>query len=136
MTAATSSQFQHWMLEQQDRVENALDAMLPAADHAPAGLHSAMRYAALGGGKRIRPLLAYAAGELVSAEPLRVDSVACAVELIHAYSLVHDDMPCMDDDSLRRGRPTVHVKFDEATALLVGDALQSLAFEALGLSIA
>ena len=132
MTAATSSQFQHWMLEQQDRVENALDALLPAADHAPAGLHSAMRYAALGGGKRIRPLLAYAAGELVSAEPVRVDSVACAVELIHAYSLVHDDMPCMDDDSLRRGRPTVHVKFDEATALLVGDALQSLAFEALG----
>ena len=131
MTTAKSSRFQHWMLEQQSRVETALDAMLPRADHAPARLHSAMRYAVLGGGKRIRPLLAYAAGELVSADPKRVDVVASAVELIHAYSLVHDDMPCMDDDRLRRGQPTVHVEFDEATALLVGDALQSLAFQTL-----
>jgi farnesyl diphosphate synthase len=90
-----------------------------------------MRYAVLGAGKRVRPLLAYAAGELVAADPARVDMVASAVELIHAYSLVHDDMPCMDDDELRRGKPTVHVEFDEATALLVGDSLQSLAFQAL-----
>jgi len=131
VTVSTSNHFQHWMLEQQSRVEAALDSMLPTADHAPAGLHSAMRYAALGGGKRVRPLLAYAAGELVSGDLKQVDVVACAVELIHAYSLVHDDMPCMDDDRLRRGRPTVHVEFDEATALLVGDALQSLAFQAL-----
>jgi farnesyl diphosphate synthase len=131
VTTAISSRFQHWMLEQQSRVERALDGMLPSADHAPARLHSAMRYAVLGGGKRVRPLLAYAAGELASADPERVDVVASAVELIHAYSLVHDDMPCMDDDRLRRGKPTVHVEYDEATALLVGDALQSLAFQAL-----
>lgn len=131
MATATSSRFQHWMLEQQSRVERALDEMLPSADHAPARLHSAMRYAVLGGGKRVRPLLAYAAGELVTADPKQLDVVASAVELIHAYSLVHDDMPCMDDDRLRRGKPTVHVEFDEATALLVGDALQSLAFQGL-----
>jgi farnesyl diphosphate synthase len=119
------------MLERQNRVESALDAVLPASGHAPGRLHSAMRYAALGGGKRIRPLLAYAAGELVDADVYRVDAVASAVELIHAYSLVHDDMPCMDDDSLRRGKPTVHVEYDEATALLVGDSLQSLAFQVL-----
>jgi farnesyl diphosphate synthase len=119
------------MLERQNRVESALDAVLPASGHAPGRLHSAMRYAALGGGKRIRPLLAYAAGELVDADVDRVDAVASAVEMIHAYSLVHDDMPCMDDDSLRRGKPTVHVEYDEATALLVGDSLQSLAFQVL-----
>ena len=119
------------MLEQQSRVEKALSAILPAADQRPEGLHSAMRYAVMGGGKRVRPLLVYAAGELVSANPDRLDLIACAVELIHAYSLVHDDMPCMDDDSLRRGRPTVHVEYDEPTALLVGDALQSLAFQVL-----
>ena len=119
------------MLERQSRVEAALSAVLPASGHAPGGLHSAMRYAALGGGKRIRPLLAYAAAELVNAEMSRVDAVASAVELIHAYSLVHDDMPCMDDDNLRRGKPTVHVEYDEATALLVGDSLQSLAFQVL-----
>jgi len=131
VTAAKTSGFQHWMLERQSRVEAALETLLPGVEHAPAHLHSAMRYAVLGGGKRVRPLLAYAAGELVAADLKRVDVVACAVELIHAYSLVHDDMPCMDDDRLRRGQPTVHVEFDEATALLVGDSLQSLAFQGL-----
>ena len=115
----------------QARVEAALERCLPSADHEPRRLHAAMRYAVLGGGKRVRPLLAFAAGEAAGAVPERLDAVACAVELIHAYSLVHDDMPCMDDDVLRRGKPTVHVEFDEATALLVGDGLQSLAFEAL-----
>ena len=115
----------------QSRVESALGRLLPAANVAPARLHEAMRYAVLDGGKRLRPMLAFAAGEVSAAPRERLDSVACAVELIHAYSLVHDDMPCMDDDVLRRGKPTVHVEFDEATALLVGDALQSLAFQAL-----
>lgn len=119
------------MLDRQDRIEKALRATLPAADIAPARLHSAMRYAVLGGGKRVRPLLAYGAGELASAQPDRVDRAAVAVEMMHAYSLVHDDMPAMDDDVLRRGKPTVHVEFDEATALLVGDSLQSLAFQML-----
>jgi len=115
----------------QARVEAALERCLPSADHEPRRLHVALRYAVLGGGKRVRPLLAFAAGEAAGAAPERLDAVACAVELIHAYSLVHDDLPCMDDDVLRRGKPTVHVEFDEATALLVGDGLQSLAFEAL-----
>jgi farnesyl diphosphate synthase len=97
------------------------ESALPSPDIKPERLHAAMRYAALSGGKRVRPLLAYAAGELAGAEPARVDHVAAAVELIHAYSLVHDDLPCMDDDVLRRGRPTCHVQFDEATALLVDD---------------
>ncbi len=119
------------MLSRQDRIEKALHSMLPAPEIAPRRLHSAMRYAVLGGGKRVRPLLAYGAGELASAIPERVDFVAAAVEMIHAYSLVHDDMPEMDDDVLRRGRPTVHVEFDEATALLAGDGLQSLAFQML-----
>jgi farnesyl diphosphate synthase len=113
----------------QARVEAALERSLPARDQAPQRLHEAMRYAVLGGGKRVRPLLAFAAGAATGAPEERIDAVACAVELIHAYSLVHDDMPCMDDDVLRRGRPTVHVEFDEATALLVGDALQAAAFE-------
>jgi farnesyl diphosphate synthase len=113
------------------RMEAVLERLLPPADEAPERLHAAMRYAALGGGKRARPLLAFAAGELTGAPPQRVERAAAAVEFIHAYSLVHDDMPCMDDDVLRRGQPTVHVKFDEATALLVGDALQSQAFEVL-----
>lgn len=119
------------MLGRQDRIEKALDAVLPAPAVAPARLHRAMRYAMLGGGKRVRPLLAYGAGELAGAPPDRVDYVAAAVEMIHAYSLVHDDMPAMDNDVLRRGKPTVHVEFDEATALLVGDSLQSLAFQVL-----
>ena len=120
-----------WMARVQERVETALERVLPPADHAPQLLHRAMRYAVLGGGKRVRPLLAFASGELARAAPERLDAVACAVELIHAYSLTHDDLPCMDDDVLRRGKPTVHVEFDQATALLVGDALQSLAFEVL-----
>jgi len=97
----------------------------------PARLHEAMRYATLEGGKRVRPLLTFAAGELVRARPERLEVAAAAVELIHAYSLVHDDLPCMDDDVLRRGKPSVHVEYDEATALLAGDALQSLAFQLL-----
>jgi farnesyl diphosphate synthase len=124
--------FRDWMALVQSRVETALGRILPGADHEPRRLHAAMRYAVLGAGKRVRPLLAFAAGEAAGAAPERLDAVACAVELIHAYSLVHDDMPCMDDDVLRRGKPTVHVEFDEATALLAGDGLQSLAFEALG----
>lgn len=119
------------MLDRQSRIEQALHSLLPAADVAPARLHAAMRYAVLGGGKRVRPLLAYGAGELAGAEPQRLDRVAAAVEMIHAYSLVHDDMPAMDNDVLRRGKPTVHVEYDEATALLVGDSLQSLAFQLL-----
>jgi len=105
--------------------------LLPSADIAPQRLHAAMRYSVLDGGKRVRPLLAFAAGELAGAALDRVNFAAAAVELIHAYSLVHDDMPCMDDDVLRRGKPTCHVEYDEATALLVGDALQSLAFQLL-----
>ncbi|MDD2886094.1 MAG: polyprenyl synthetase family protein [Dechloromonas sp.] len=123
--------FADWMAATQQRVETALAAHLPAGGSIPARLHDAMRYATLGGGKRVRPLLAFAAGELSNASPAHLDIVACAVELIHAYSLVHDDLPCMDDDVLRRGRPTCHVEFDEATALLVGDSLQTLAFELL-----
>jgi farnesyl diphosphate synthase len=119
------------MADVQARVERALDRVLPPAGETPQRLHDAMRYAVLGGGKRVRPLLVFAAGEAARAAPERLDAVACAVELVHAYSLVHDDLPCMDDDTLRRGRPTVHVEFDEATALLVGDSLQSLAFEVL-----
>jgi len=115
----------------QARMESALSRLLPPAQIAPARLHEAMRYATLEGGKRVRPLLTFAAGDLVRARPERLEVAAAAVELVHAYSLVHDDLPCMDDDVLRRGKPTVHVEYDEATALLVGDALQSLAFQLL-----
>ena len=125
------SDFQAWMGDIQARTEAALGRLLPAAHMAPARLHEAMRYATLEGGKRVRPLLVFAAGEVAAAAPERLEIAACAVELIHAYSLVHDDLPCMDNDVLRRGKPTVHVEFDEATALLVGDALQSLAFQLL-----
>ena len=120
-----------WMRLGQARVERVLESILPSAGVSPARLHEAMRYAVLGGGKRVRPLLAYAAGELSGAAEERVDRVAAAVELIHAYSLVHDDLPCMDDDVLRRGRATCHVAYDQATALLAGDALHSLAFQVL-----
>ena len=123
--------FQGWVTANQVRFEEVLRGLLPRADIAPQRLHEAMRYAVLDGGKRVRPLLAFAAGELTGAETVRMDVAAAAVELIHAYSLVHDDMPCMDNDVLRRGKPTCHVQYDEATALLVGDALQTLAFQLL-----
>lgn len=122
------SDFATWMRAQGARTEAALDVALPSTDTIPHTLHEAMRYAVLGGGKRVRPLLVHAAGEVAGATPEACDAAACAVEMIHAYSLVHDDMPCMDDDDLRRGRPTVHKAYDEATALLVGDALQTQAF--------
>lgn len=127
----SQNHFAAWMEGIQRRSETALAALLPEASIAPNRLHDAMRYAVLGGGKRVRPLLVHAAGQLAGAAPERLDRVACAVELIHAYSLVHDDLPCMDDDVLRRGKPTVHVEYDEATALLVGDALQALAFQTI-----
>jgi farnesyl diphosphate synthase len=112
-------------------MERVLGEALPSASIAPQRLHEAMRYVALGGGKRIRPLLAFAAGEVSGADLRRVEIAAASVELIHVYSLVHDDLPCMDDDDLRRGKPTCHVAYGEPTALLVGDALQSLAFQLL-----
>jgi farnesyl diphosphate synthase len=126
-----NSDFQGWVAARQSGFEEVLRELLPQADVAPQRLHQAMRYAVLDGGKRVRPLLAFAAGELAGAGIARVNMAAAAVELIHAYSLVHDDMPCMDDDVLRRGKPTCHVEYDEATALLAGDALQSLAFQLL-----
>lgn len=113
------------------RVEAALDNILPSSGHSPRRLHAAMRHAVLNGGKRMRPLLVYASGIAMGAMEENLDAAAVAVELIHCYSLVHDDLPAMDDDSLRRGQPTVHIAFDEATAILAGDALQSLAFDAL-----
>jgi farnesyl diphosphate synthase len=115
----------------QQRFENVLDQRLPAADQEPQLLHQAMRYSSLCGGKRIRPMLVYASGQAVGLDLEQLDAVASAVELIHAYSLIHDDLPAMDDDDLRRGRPTCHLAFDEATAILAGDALQALAFRAL-----
>ncbi len=130
-TTIVTTAFSDWMHAIQARIEAALAQRLPADNAIPARLHQAMRYASLNGGKRVRPLLAFAAGEAVGADPARLEAVACAVELIHAYSLVHDDLPCMDDDVLRRGRPTCHVEYDEPTALLVGDALQAQAFEIL-----
>lgn len=124
----TGPGFREWAGVIQQRTEHALDRFLPPDTIAPERLHEAMRYASLGGGKRVRPLLCHAAGALSGATPDALDAAACALELIHVYSLVHDDMPCMDDDVLRRGKPTVHVQYDDATALLVGDSLQSLAF--------
>jgi len=120
-----------WSGERSRRVESVLDQALATADGSPGRLQEAMRYATLGGGKRVRALLAYGGGELAGADPDDVDGAAAAVELIHAYSLVHDDLPCMDDDVLRRGKPSCHVAFGEAMALLAGDALQSLAFDLL-----
>lgn len=114
-----------------ERSESVLASRLPDPAQEPRRLHEAMRYASLGGGKRMRPLLVYASGFACGAPEEVLDHAAASVELIHAYSLVHDDLPAMDDDSLRRGRPTVHVAFDEATAILAGDALQALAFEVL-----
>jgi geranylgeranyl diphosphate synthase type II len=114
-----------------ERVDRCLDKILPPAAEPPVTLHQAMRYAVFSGGKRLRPALAFAAAEAVGGEPDRVMPVAAAVELVHAYSLVHDDLPAMDDDQERRGRPTVHVRYGEATAILVGDALLAEAFAGL-----
>jgi farnesyl diphosphate synthase len=125
------SDLNEFLTSYRERVHAALDARLPAPTLEPRHLHEAMRYAVLSGGKRVRAVLVYAAGRIAGA-PLQVlDAPACAVEMIHAYSLVHDDLPVMDDDELRRGQPTCHRAFDEATALLAGDALQALAFEVL-----
>jgi farnesyl diphosphate synthase len=115
----------------QKRFESQLQSRLPTAGQTPSLLHKAMRYAALAGGKRMRPLLVYAAGEALGVDIAQLDSTACAIEIIHAYSLIHDDLPAMDDDDLRRGQPSCHRYFDEATAILAGDALQALAFELL-----
>lgn len=123
--------FIDWMQTIQLALEVVLDRFLPSASEMPTRLHEAMRYTALDGGKRVRPLLVYAAGALFDAPAALMARAAAAVEMIHVYSLVHDDMPCMDDDALRRGKPTVHVKYDEPTALLVGDALQAQAFAVL-----
>ena len=123
--------FLGWMTAIQQEMETTLDALLPSADHEPRALNQAMCYATLGGGKRVRALLTYAAGELGQAPAGALARAAAAVEMIHAYSLVHDDLPCMDDDVLRRGKATCHVAFDEATALLAGDALQTQAFAVL-----
>ena len=127
MTMAPEAAFAVWRA----RVEAALDQALPSAENSPQRLHAAMRHGVLNGGKRMRPLLAYATGTAFGADASRLDAAAVAVELIHCYSLVHDDLPAMDDDALRRGQPTVHVAFDEATAILAGDALQTLAFDVL-----
>lgn len=121
--------FGHWVDTSLAGVESALDALVPAG--APAGLGDAMRYAVLGGGKRLRPLLVLASCAAVNGDAFAAMRAACAVELIHAYSLVHDDMPCMDNDVLRRGKPTTHVAYGEAQAMLAGDAMQALAFEVL-----
>jgi farnesyl diphosphate synthase len=115
----------------QERLERSFDAWLPPATTHPATLHEAMRYTVMDGGKRIRPTLVYAGGQATGAAPESLDRAACAIELIHAYSLIHDDLPAMDDDDLRRGKPSCHRAFGEATAILAGDALQSLAFQVL-----
>ena len=115
----------------QAQVDRALERQLPPANRDPIRLHTAMRYAVLGPGKRVRPVLVYATGEALDTSFEELDASAVAVELIHAYSLIHDDLPAMDDDNLRRGRPTCHREFDEATAILAGDALQALAFSAI-----
>jgi len=131
---AVSSQrdrFGERLADLSSRIERCLDEILPGADVVPMRLHEAMRYAVLNGGKRIRPLLVYAAGECLGVDMRKLDAPAAAIELIHAFSLVHDDLPAMDDDDLRRGQPTVHRKFDEATAILAADALQPLAFQVI-----
>ncbi len=131
ITRATSPAFAERLDHYRRRVDRKLADILGADREVPERLLDAMRYSVLGGGKRVRPLLVYASGELVDAAEDALDAIAAAVELIHAYSLVHDDLPAMDDDDLRRGRPTTHRQFDEATAILAGDALQALAFEVL-----
>ena len=125
----TLQEFDAWINAELDSVEKALQTWVP--ENAPAGLGSAMRYGVLDGGKRVRPLLVLAAAQAVQGSREAALRAACAVELIHAYSLVHDDMPCMDNDVLRRGKPTVHVQYGQAQAMLAGDAMQALAFEVL-----
>jgi geranylgeranyl pyrophosphate synthase len=122
-----TERWSHW----RQRVDNVLEQYLPAVGTEPSKLHEAMRYAVVGTGKRFRAALVYATGEGLGATPTELDLPACAVELIHAFSLVHDDLPAMDDDDLRRGKPSCHIAFGEATAILTGDALQSLAFDLL-----
>jgi farnesyl diphosphate synthase len=130
-TPLVAAPLDSWIEDQGARFETAAQRSLPPVDQMPVRLHRAMRYAVLNGGKRVRPLMVYAAGEVTEAEGDALDRAALAVEFVHAYSLVHDDMPCMDNDVLRRGKPTVHVEFDEATAMLAGDALQAEAFKVL-----
>jgi farnesyl diphosphate synthase len=124
---AFTAQLESWRA----RMERALDERLPKPEVVPTRLHEAMRYCVLGGGKRVRPALLFATARTLGLEEEEVEAAACAIELVHVYSLVHDDLPAMDDDDLRRGRPTCHKAFDEATAILVGDALQPLAFQLL-----
>ncbi len=120
-----------FLQQTRERVDNLLTSLLPKSDSTPIKLNSALNYVISNGGKRIRPSLTYAAGKLCKANIQNIDSIAMAIELVHTYSLVHDDLPAMDDDDLRRGKPTCHIKYDEATAILTGDALQSLAFEVI-----
>ena len=126
-----SNALKDYLLYCQSRAEKALELRLPGENILPQKLHRAMRYCVLGGGKRMRPLLSYCTGQTLGISPEALDGVACAVEFIHVYSLIHDDLPAMDDDDLRRGKATCHIAFDEATAILTGDALQALAFEVL-----
>ncbi len=129
--SSTHASFESICEDYRGRVDRALELWLPEENTLPARLHAAMRYAALGGGKRMRPLLVYAAGAAVDCQLQRLDGPACAVELIHCYSLVHDDLPAMDDDDMRRGKPTCHKLYGDATAILAGDALQTHAFYVL-----
>src|SRR5258706_1421160 len=131
MRVVSPDELESRLRDYQSRVQAVLDRVLPAADVSPQRLHAAQRYAVLGGGKRLRPLLVYCTGEALGIPASALDAPAAAVELIHSYSLVHDDLPAMDDDDLRRGQPTTHRAFDEATAILAGDALQVLAFSLL-----
>jgi farnesyl diphosphate synthase len=126
-----SNALKEYLIFCQNRVERALEERLPSENILPVKLHQAMRYCVLDGGKRMRPMLTYCAGQTLGLAPEALDGPACAVEFIHVYSLIHDDLPAMDDDNLRRGKPTCHIAFDEATAILTGDALQALAFEIL-----
>ena len=126
-----NSDLKHWQAQAQAQTELLLARLMPSENQLPQSLHETMRYAALDGGKRLRPLLVLAASELGEAVPDAVEAAMAAIELIHVYSLVHDDMPAMDNDSLRRGRPTCHIRYGEAAALLAGDALQTLAFDLL-----
>ena len=123
--------FNQFIADCQARIEAKLEIVLPASKQIPENLHTAMRYAALGGGKRVRPMLSYATGEALNIPADRLDAPAVAIEIMHTFSLIHDDLPAMDNDDLRRGKPTLHLAFDEATAILAADALQPLAFEIL-----